>query len=247
MLPPPPVEYVIERTVDEIQDAPYGFTLIDIPLEEEDFEVFQSLRVCEFIDFNQVGNLKELPSSLSQFLKGIGPNSEELSEKASFIISSLVESIIKGAKKETAWVGVRASYHTDFYDIPRWHQDGYYYTPKSKEGPNLKFIMALKGPSTRFYPLDFSDILQKKLFLSAKGKRAALAELFPYANSIIPTNKQGAIFILGNKSITPLHSEPPIHEERIFLAVIPCKESDLVSLNKNIDSLYKNKISRTRR
>ena len=47
----------------------------------------------------------------------------------------------------------------------------------------------------------------------------------------------GAIFI-GGPGFAALHSEPPIHQSRLFLSVVPCKQAQLAELKARVISVY---------
>jgi hypothetical protein len=120
---------------------------------------------------------------------------------------------------------------TSEYDVPRWHQDGYYYAPY--EGNPYKFAITLKGPATLFYKLP-PHLKENFLTLTREGmekngyNRQALATLLkPFKEAaFIPQPYQGAVFIVGSE-YAAVHSEPPIHEERLFLSVLPGSKAQI--------------------
>jgi hypothetical protein len=114
----------------------------------------------------------------------------------------------------------------DIFDLPRWHFD------YISNGVLCKFVMALKGPQTLYVKLsqrkrneiikilgEYKDMEDLKII---RGKIANLVKLCISKNQcFLYDGKEytGVIHKLGDFTSAALHSEPPIHSERLFLSI----------------------------
>lgn len=219
-----PLNNGIQTAIKEL-GPDHSFAYYDLQLSNQEIKILKSLKINSTEEYNNYGNLKDLESGVSSFLKSLNKENDITAEAVSQIIVRIVNDIVQASGQETAWVAVRSSTPTSAWDVPRWHQDGYYYEPRT--GNPYKFAITLKGPATLFYKLP-SDLKEKFLTLTRKGteknghNREALATLLkPFKKAIsIPQPYQGAIFVVGSDNAA-VHSEPPIHEERLFLSILP--------------------------
>lgn len=202
-----------------------SFAYYDLQLSDQEIKILKSLKINTTDEYNNYGNLNALEPEVRKFIQSLSPKNKTTAEAASQIIVQIVNDIVQASGQETAWIAVRSFTSTSEYDVPRWHTDGYYYEPR--RGNPYKFALTLKGESTLFYRLpaterDAFSALQRKGTEQNQYNRHALADLLgrsPEALSITKPN-QGAVFIVGS-DIAAVHSEPPIHEERLFLSVLP--------------------------
>jgi hypothetical protein len=209
----------------------HSFYYYDLQLSDHEIKILKSLRINTTKEYSNYGNLKDLSSEVRAFLRSLNKENEAIAEAAPQIIVRIVNDIVQASGQETAWVAVRSFIPTSEYDVPRWHQDGYYYAPY--EGDPYKFAITLKGPATLFYKLP-SDLKEKFLTLTREGNekngynRQALATLLkPFKETIsIPQPYQGPIFVVGSDNAA-VHSEPSIHEERLFLSVLPGSKAQI--------------------
>lgn len=208
-----------------------SFVCYDLHLSDDDIKVLKSLKVSITDEYNNYGNLKDLNSEVRTFIKSLNKENEAIAEATSKIIARIVNDIVRASGQETAWVAVRSFIPTSEYDVPRWHRDGYYYAPY--EGNPYKFAVTLKGPSTLFYNLpndlkkEFSDL--ERTGTEKNGyNRQTLATFLGQSqgNTRVPQPYQGAIFIVGSE-YAAIHSEPPIHEERLFISVLPGSQKQI--------------------
>jgi hypothetical protein len=144
------------------------------------------------------------------------------------LIFRITNSVKDSHHKENAWLMVLAFVPTDNYNIPRWHIDPFYFLPE--ETP-LKFIATLKGPSTLFYFLP--EERRKEFALLNPYHHENWRDVFDPSRVTQAKKGEGAFFITGNMDRGAVHSEPPIHEERIIFSVIPANEEELEMLRRN--------------
>ena len=109
------------------------------------------------------------------------------------------------------------------YDIHRWHIDGRYY---NNESIQYKFILSLKGPSTLI--INPNNKIRKK-FLQILDKDNDRINIRLERNKIVKNESiikvktliNGVITMSNNSNLATIHSEPPIHEDRIFISILP--------------------------
>ena len=73
----------------------------------------------------------------------------------------------------------------------------------------------------KFYSLQFDP-----------ENRETIANMLDISQSIAAGPGHGAIYIVGTK-YAAVHSEPPIHEERLFLSIVPGSKSEIQELYNN--------------
>ena len=212
-------------------NAQKPFAIFDVKFTDDEKNSLDKMHIDDTKAYDNFGNLSELQREVKDFIKSLGNNGADESELIAKLIEKLVNEFILAFEKETAWVTIRSSVATSSWDLPRWHSDGYYYSPYS--GDQYKLAIALKGPSTLFYPLP--DELRDK-FKSLQfnpENREAIAQMLDVSKAIFAAREQGIIFIVGTYDHGAVHSEPPIHEERLFLSVVPGNKSEIQELYNN--------------
>jgi hypothetical protein len=176
---------------------------------------------------------KLITSTLSHVL--IDNNSNNKLKK---IIKSIIKEFIQLNNKNSALIHLRLSNDTKNYDLSRWHQDGSYGQQKCQ----FKLISSLKGPSTLILPFD--EIIKKKSneFIDESNK-IGLEKGFNSKEYIRADNSYrkymdkfsknklignyDSVYTSVNSYYATYHSEPPIHEPRIVLAVLPLNKDEL--------------------
>lgn len=221
--------------VDEIRNSIYQmspqrpFVTFDMKLTCDDINCLNNLRIDIYDEYDNYGNLDSFNDALNTFLKSLG-NEIEASNTATSLILNLVNQVLVASGKETAWITLRASPKSTAFDIPRWHTDGYFYNLDVEErDEQYKVIIVLKGPQTLFYDLP-SDMREMFNVLCLRDDRDALAQMLDITQSTSAQLYHGAIFIVG-ADYSAVHSEPAIHEDRLFLSILPGSK-------KQIEELY---------
>lgn len=194
---------------------------------------------------------------LKDFFKEIGDNKDDNIKNIINIIQKLIDTLLKAYNVNSYWLIVRSSYNDPYFDIPRWHCDGYYFLNKDKSQLQTKFVTTLKGQNTLvlettpeekeyYYTLQnhkdtfITDIAtlemenRKHIAKNIKGKQIDI------------NNNQGIIFVAGDKNKCLIHSEPIHDRERIFISILPGSKKDIDDMlermnifNKKMDYLDK--------
>ena len=207
------------------------FTNFNIKLSHEEINNLSNIRIDTPKVYDNFGKLDNLTNELDEFIKSLNQNNNRVSQSIATLIKELVNDVTLGFEKATAWVTVRASIATDLWDIPRWHTDGYYYSPYI--GEQYKVVITLKGSASLFYPLSH-DLREKFYSLQFDPEnRETIANMLDVTQSFSALPMQeGTIYIVGT-NYSAVHSEPPIHEERLFLSIVPGNKSEIQELYNN--------------
>jgi hypothetical protein len=194
--------------------APYA-ALGSFLCEDEEQSLI-SLYVSSTKEYDNFGKHELLGQELTAFFGDIG-NDRAASQKAALLVESLVSACLSGFQAETAWIAVRASNPTPQFNAPRWHADGYYFAPY--DGEPKKMVLTLKGPGTRFALLPEAANPQSKILTAEVPEKycSQAATLVPF------------IYIVGAE-YAAIHSEPPIHEDRLFMSLVPGSAAQIAEL-----------------
>jgi len=225
---------LLQIDLQDLKENPYGFVFVDRGITREDLAYFNQIDIQTERFYHHFGEVKNIESSIADFLQKVGENGEEYSLQIASRISSFAEEVVKESGKNEAWVHLRASIATDRYDASRWHFDGYYYTPEDADDLLFKFAATLVGPSTLFY------MLPPELRKTIGGRirdRKYMEKFCEEEQIVAPKLGEGAIFV-GGKGVTALHSEPPIHEKRLFFSVVPATKAQLPQLKQRVLTTY---------
>jgi len=218
---------VVEQMHESIEslNENKNFAFVNLGIPDEDLQLMSQFKVKFSREYSRFGDLELLENELSDFLRIGGENDEELIQKITKLIIKTTYQVKNVAGKETAWICVRLSTPNHHYDMPRWHHDGYYYSPYS--GFVFKFAMVLKGNSTLFCQLskELRDILELN-----HNNREFLSHLLEDSKIETPKPGEGSFFIVGDQNSAAIHSEPKIDGERLFFSVLPGNESEIKEL-----------------
>jgi hypothetical protein len=206
------------------------FTVFDLKLTTIEKNALNKIHIDCIKTYDNFGELNLLAQEVKDFLISIGKNDVKCSELIAQLISKLVNEITLGFNKETAWVTIRTTTPTNAWDLPRWHTDGYYYSPY--EGGQYKIAIALKGPSTLFYNLSYDQRDQFQSLQFNPENREIIAKMLGTTNLAPIDSEKGVIFIVGSNN-PAIHSEPAIKEERLFLSVVPGNKLEIAELYNN--------------
>jgi hypothetical protein len=226
----------LKEKIEELQSNPYGFVFADLGLSQEDLSLFGEIVFEKERFYHQFGEIENTEEKISAFLSQIGNNEPNLTAKAAHIIAEITYDMMEASGKETGWIHLRCSLPTDRYDQPRWHMDGYYYILEGKDDVPLKFSATFAGTPTLFYFLP--QELRKTAKLHERD-RSFMKELCKPEGIVSASRGSGSIFIGGlGPGLAALHSEPPIHEKRIFFSFVPCTETQIGVLKKRVTDVY---------
>lgn len=228
---------VLANLSDDVEDAltqlspVRTFIHFDIGFSSDEIAALQSLAITTVSDYECFGHLEQMEDDVFKYLNSLGSNDPISMRILARKITDITQQTVLGFHAETAWVVLRASKPHSLFDIPRWHTDGYFVEPY--EGEQRKVVITLKGKDsgTRFYPLpkDLRDIFNA---LQDKGAREELAKLLTVCAPQTAHFGQGSIFISGIDYAT-VHSEPPIHEDRLFMSIFPTSFSKMPEIERH--------------
>ncbi|MBX2833896.1 MAG: hypothetical protein KTR28_02890 [Micavibrio sp.] len=202
------------------------FEHFDLGLGQLVLDDFQSMKISGYQYFNHFGNPEDATPKLVQYFESLG-NDSALSEKLTIHVTTLCQDALKALNKEAAWITLRSSQNTNSHDIPRWHIDGTFW--QNDPDKQRKVAIGLKGPKTLFNDLSNDNAKIDELceeLMQANDTfcpqfRKKIARLFDDARTSSAAQGQGTIFNVGAKYHAAPHSEPPIHEDRLFLSIVP--------------------------
>ncbi len=183
-------------------------------------------------EYNNFGKLDELIPGATMYFTSMS-NDDESSQSISHVLNRIVTDVVSAARAETAWVTVRTFKREEAF-IPRWHTDGYYYSPY--KGLAYKVAITLKGAGTLFYdmPKEEREAFYKIHSDDGHGNsiegRGKLAKLIGASKAHQPKPYTGVAFIVGDPDTAAVHSEPPIDEDRIFISVLPGSKEQIQEL-----------------
>lgn len=216
---------------------PKSYIFVDLGLTDHELKIIDQIKVDNYGFCDRYGSLHLLQDEIPELLRKIGNDDEELIQEASTIIYKIITQVTKGFGKQTAWVSIRASQPNPLFDIPRWHTDGYYYSPYF--GMQYKFAVGLKGNPTLFYSLDET---MREIFRKNQEDRVTLSQIFDVNKADTAPKGFGAIFIVGPRDYGALHSEPKIDSNRIFISILPgqdCEIEEFYQKNNSYNKMQK--------
>jgi hypothetical protein len=220
-------------------DADTGFAHFDMGLTEEEHNALAKIQVNDNATYDNFGDIETSEVNIALFLGKLGNNPVGAKEQAA-IIARLIQKTIQGCGSETAWVTIRATLPTDMYNTPRWHMDGYFYSPYS--GDQHKVVMALKGDSTLFnsLPQSLRDVfkrLQEDMPNEEKNRKLR-AEMLSSSKAMTAPSGCGTVF----KARVAIHSEPPFLSDRVFLSILPGSKAQIEELRQRWGVAHKTEI-----
>lgn len=223
----------VERAIPCLQQA--NAVAIPLVLSDVDREVLDSFQVATQDQFDAYDLIQGvLEKDLILFLSTLGNNSFDAIVHTGKLIASLAEGVRMGFGFESAWTMVRTHIPKSTYDIARWHPDGSYFDTARKAH---KFVATLKGRKTRFgEAVDvelFEQLAREEHNAELRFKQHQDIDIFDLEVQEIRKRVEkivceeyigglydGAIYRVGDAN-AKIHSEPPTHEARIFMSVVP--------------------------
>lgn len=215
-----------------------SFVNFDLGLAPEALQDMQSLKIEHDADYSNFGQIDCLRDDIVKFLTANG-NPADVSGRVADVLDQVVKDSLSAVGAEAAFFALRSFTPTDAYDVPRWHADGWFYTPDGTR--QQKIAMALKGAKTLLN--DFPNTLREKFYDVLRNmkedtteKRREIEKLVPADKTVTALDGQATIFDVGNIKDAAVHSEPPIHCERLFMSVVPGTMAQIRELQKNWDT-----------
>ena len=230
-----------------------GIVSFDIELTQEERDSIQEVHIEKALpQFNYYGPAnEELIQKLTTHLSRLEGSTEEIVGRVSGLVAKVAKGMQKDFNKEAAWVMVRVTLPNNAFDIPRWHQDGYYI--KSEEGTSeseekeYKLVFTVKGAPTRFAEIIDAEKYKQLNKESMTNDRLnydhnrekyyeediKIRKEFALAvKEIEPTGKdQATMYRVGGED-AKVHSEPPMNTPRIFMSVVPGSSEQIEELKE---------------
>ncbi|AYV82737.1 MAG: hypothetical protein Hyperionvirus2_105 [Hyperionvirus sp.] len=230
------MEIALTSSVQKYLDSPHKtFKIFNITYTSRMSNCLKDFNIAAHTSYDFWGFVEDSTKDLSAFLQTLGNNEIESVNILEKIINRIINKVSRAYKKDCVWVSLRVTLPASSYE-PRWHIDGNFY--KSDQKFQSKFVTVLKGPGTLFAELD--EQTRAEFFNTAHIVPWNYDQQQLYQNKIIAdapnikftqlTNNQGAIFIVGNLTLSAIHSEPPFNEPRIFLSILPADKSEIEQL-----------------
>lgn len=211
-----------------------GVVSFDVGITPEEREAIEAVRIeKELSQFNYYGPAGEgLVEGLSAHLIQLEGNTEATIISLSRLVARVASLVEKDLRKEAVWAMVRVTLPSDDFDIPRWHQDGYYM--RQDEGEEYKLVFTIKGPQSRFAEIvdeegyrscakeDVTNVSEHEgnfdVYFQEDVRIKRALERTVMESDTIPEGR-ATFYRVGNGG-AKVHSEPPLHEPRIFMSVV---------------------------
>ncbi|KAF1974401.1 hypothetical protein BU23DRAFT_553466 [Bimuria novae-zelandiae CBS 107.79] len=164
----------------------------------------------------------------------------------SFILATQTDCIGSDDEKDSCWLTIRVTKPSKEFETPRWHQDGrmFPYDAGREDVVHSKYALTLLGPRTLMLQPD-ADILSTVQRGEAKhfwwlqehdreltedeahtALRNWLAVEFKYETRVKVGHGEVVRFSWGRED-SPVHSEPDLMVDRVFVTVLYGSESEL--------------------
>jgi hypothetical protein len=186
-----------------------------------------------------------------ELLNSLGNNTEKDVKNMASIMKEIAHNVADAYCRKHVWILIRATRFTKEYDIPRWHMDGNYFrNEKSMKRQQSKFLTIFKGAGTLMIdPQPSKESMDKynSVWLELRGKsgdeqhkiqtssefRRKLDKALENENKKQLKNTEGLVFMVGNKTVALVHSEPPKHEDRLFISIVPAYSYEIEEWARN--------------
>lgn len=242
------------NSIDLIKESTKSFNFVDIEFTNDEIIKIKLLNMnpknsdtFNYFGIYKYDMLKKMTSDFITSLDNEGNISNTISK---LLIKKIVSPFLKAMSKDSLWFTIRVMFADEIFDIPRWHSDGYFYKWEElsqKEETQLKLAGTLIGPGTLF-KLDNNDMITKYNKISEElhqknklrkrnmeieiDNRKIIAEALKSYDQIQPKNNQVAIFSVGDRYRSTVHSEPPINTKRFFFSIVAGNVEEIKDLAK---------------
>ncbi|KAF2447165.1 hypothetical protein P171DRAFT_430087 [Karstenula rhodostoma CBS 690.94] len=154
----------------------------------------------------------------------------------SFLHASHADCVGNADEKSCCWFTIRLTKPHSGFDVPRWHQDGRMYTyDEGREAvARSKYALTLLGPPTLVLPAEdavFATMApgEEKQDQVYGDLRMWLAQRFQDVKRVEVGKGQVVRFGWGRED-SPVHSEPRLETDRVFMTVLFGSERELRSM-----------------
>lgn len=224
----------------------------DLELTAEEKLLFQRFDLslverlsADLTQFSVFGSMEMFEEKFACYLSQLGRNELEVVTHAAKIMAKLSQRVLEHFEQSCGWFCLRPTLPNDLFKIPRWHRDGYFYSPY--QDPQAKAVMVLKGPRTLFYEASAAQRAAMEEFdKSAPPLTPRMTKLdeflkyqdtvrvqldkhvFDRSQAVVAPYGVGTLFTVGAHGA--VHSEPHMNEPRLFLSVLPGTPEQIAEL-----------------
>ncbi|RFN54264.1 hypothetical protein FIE12Z_1390 [Fusarium flagelliforme] len=207
--------------------------------------------------FNFFGTVDDaLPLRASKFLAKYsdGAAKEIESAIATFICITQNDCVGNAEEKNACWFTIRVTKPHDEFEVPRWHQDGpmYRYDDGRKDVVRSKYAITLLGPSTlMLIPSEHTFATERESYERFHKQATPGSSPPPYADwdeadmalrewlekefkdePRVEARHDQVIRFTWGRDNSPLHSEPDIVCDRVFMSVLYGSETEIREMCK---------------
>jgi len=269
-----------EKIKDFLENPKKEYKVFNLGFSKKEKEVFKNFKLPK-LGFTQIndeiklakslaytfnGNIKDMKDmkDLKEFLSVLGDNSFEDIETLENKIKEIAKEVVTGFGKASpdekyCWLNIRITYKDPFFNIPRWHHDGYAFQSRGYKKGQASFVMAFQGLGTLLIKdtgkvIDkYNEIqkLKKPIKYGEPGweKESMRIRKLEYkelkdVDKIQLTNNEGCVFFAypgTDKKFKQgaLHSEPKKDTFRMFMKIIPGTKKEINEQSEKYGSLQK--------
>jgi hypothetical protein len=206
----------------------------DLKFSVQEKEILKTIKVENNSNFD-IYDLGEgqLVESLVSKLEGMGNNDPEVILGLANIIAARAQGFKEMMSQEALSVTVRFSLPHPYNDVPRWHNDGTYFTQADDEKV-YKMVFPVIGANTLFGEVSDKDKYDSLLEESYRNDQMNLdnpdiwnAEDLRIRNELDTVvqkcpdvgEEKTSVFLVGHEEAV-IHSEPAVSAPRIFVTVL---------------------------
>lgn len=226
----------IELDNDKEMDSFRVVKFLDSP------QTIRDIKVNEVTAFNYFGRIDddlngELNTNLNGKIRDWLPNKIETGDMSEVCdsIATFIESTMKQPEtdgKPCGWFTIRLTKPTEEFDTPRWHRDGNFF------GATHKIAATIHGPGTLLIrEQEALKIVTEPKYMNVHpfgseglAMRAEIASQMSKFDPVQLQSGEMVVFRVGNRNNSAVHSEPPMHTDRIFVSILPGTEEQIRQL-----------------
>ncbi len=206
---------------------------IDLELTPDEKEILSAFNIGiegsagNFLYWGNVNN-PELLSNLKIYLSTLGENSGRAADLISNLMIRIVRHVGEYFDTEFAWIETKTFLANDTFTTPRWHTDNKFFKPHTA----YKLVWAAKGSQTRFGISENNQEFNRLTVLEIQAGHGNAQNIQVRKNidqivTEIKMPQDNATLYRSGGEDPVVHSEPNMHQNRLFLAIVPGAKEDV--------------------
>jgi len=224
---------------------------VDMRLSEPECRALANIIIDKDLNqFNSYGSGEALVSDIKSYLSELDANSEEDTAQIAWTITRLTTAMKHGFGAEAAWTMIRVSQKSASWDMPRWHQDGSYIV--SDGAKQYKLVASLRGPQTLF-----GEAVDTEQFKTLEYEAAANYDRNKFDDDAfhledmrirqemqkivqpktVLSAGEATLYLVGDPDAA-IHSEPPLTQSRIFIAILAGSSEQIDAFAKRYSKAF---------